>query len=234
MSTSRRIILTRQKEQNEGWARALAAAGIPVLTLPLIRYENLPLPVGWDPEDFAWILFTSPHAVQAFCGAGLKPGQARVGALGTGTGTAVQACGFPIDFAPGLKDGVAFAKAFAAHAQPPAAVLLPGPEQRLPEPVAILEQAGFLVRQLPLYRTVAVAAADLPAAPFEPRDVVFFCSPSTVQAFCAVWDERLACVAIGETTATAARACGFAPQVAAEPDLQAMVRAAGLDLDLKP
>ncbi len=233
MSNCERIILTRQKERNADWAHVLSAAGLKVYELPLIRFENLPLPPGFGPADSNWILFTSPQAVHAFFEAGLRPRDAEIGALGQGTAAALRALEIPVHFAPGLKDGAQFAAAFVAHATAPATVLLPGPERRMREPVAVLEQAGFLVRELPLYRTVPVAAAALPDDPFVPGDVVFFCSPSTVRAFCTAWDKRPACVAIGETTAIAARAEGFAPQVAHTPDLQAMILAAGLDLDLK-
>ena len=53
--------------------------------------------------------------------------------------------------------------------------------------------------------------------------------PEWVRAFVAAWDERPACVAIGETTASFARQEGFKPLVADTPDLEAMIRAAGLD-----
>jgi uroporphyrinogen-III synthase len=49
-----------------------------------------------------------------------------------------------------------------------------------------------------------------------------------VRAFAAAWNDRPDCVAIGATTAAVAREAGFAPEVAATPDLEAMLRAAGL------
>ena len=228
-----RIVLTRQQERNRPWADALRRAGIDVLELPLIRFE--PLPPAQDPlvDDHDWILFTSPQAVRAFLEAGLTPGSARLGALGRGTAAALTDVGLEAEFTPGVNDGVEFATAFIAAVSAPATVLLPGPQSRLREPVAMLEQAGFLVRELPLYRTEPVPAAELPDSPFRPGDVVFLCRPSTVRAFTAAWDERPECVAIGETTAKAAREAGFTPQVAETPDLQAMVRAAGPDLVLE-
>ena len=84
--------------------------------------------------------------------------------------------------------------------------------------------------EVALYETESRAAgraagrADLRAG-----DIVFFCSPSAVRAFAGAWTERPRCVAIGETTARAAREAGFATAVAATPDLEAMVLAAGLD-----
>ncbi len=231
MNQNPRIILTRQRERNQAWAQALTAAGLAVYELPLIRFQSFS--VAADLGAFDWILFTSPQAVRAFQESGLASGSARIGALGPGTAAALGAMDQPVDFQPGLKDGVEFATAFVHHTSAPASVLLPGPERRMREPVAILTQAGFLVRELALYRTVPIPREELPTSPFDPEDVVFFCSPSTVRAFCDAWEQRPQCIAIGETTAAAARAEGFAPRVAATPDLQAMIQALDLDLDLK-
>jgi uroporphyrinogen-III synthase len=60
--------------------------------------------------------------------------------------------------------------------------------------------------------------------------VYFFCSPSAVRAFAAARAERPDCVAIGETTAAACREHGFEVRVATNPDLESMLRAAGLEI----
>ena len=229
MATERSIILTRDAARNRIWADALTTAGIGCLDLPLIRFEKLPLPQDLDPAAFDWLLFTSPQGVRSFLESCLTFGSARLGALGAGTAAALRTAGVTVEFDPQQKDGAAFAREFCSRFTPPAAILLPGPDRRMDEPVAILAGAGFTVRELPLYRTVPVPPADLPAAPCAPGDVVFFCSPSTVRAFAAAWDERPETVAIGVTTARACREAGFPVTVAETPDLRAMVRAAGLD-----
>jgi uroporphyrinogen-III synthase len=96
------------------------------------------------------------------------------------------------------------------------------------EPRASLAAAGHRVQELPLYATLPVAAAAIAAADLRPDDVLFFCSPSAVRAFAAARDDKLRCVAIGATTADACRAAGFEATVAGTPDLEAMIRAAGL------
>jgi uroporphyrinogen-III synthase len=73
-----------------------------------------------------------------------------------------------------------------------------------------------------------VPPEQLPPAPLAAGDVIFFCSPTAVRAFAAAWNDRPDCVAIGATTAAVAREAGFTPEVAATPDLEAMLRAAGL------
>ncbi len=231
MPAARRIILTRQHKRNREWAVALRLADIPVLELPLIRFVPLPVPTGLDPGSFDWILFTSPQAVRAFREAGLDRGNARVGSLGSGTAAALTGAGLPVDFDPGCHDGAEFAAAFAAAHQAPARLLWPGPEKRMDAPLRVLTEAGFDVTEAALYRTEPVPREELPADPWLPGDVLFFCSPSAVRAFAAAYAVRPACVAIGETTAAAAREAGFTPRTASAPDLASMVRAAGLDID---
>ena len=229
MAHEPRIILTRERERNRPWAAELALAGYGVLEMPLVRYEPLPVPVDFDGTGFDWILFTSPQGVAAFRSAGLDPGDARMACLGDGTGAALAAAGWNDALGLQTRDGVEFAQAFLATIQDPGRVLLPGPRRRMSEPRASLTTVGCEVRELALYETVPVSANELPSAPPASGDIVFFCSPSTVRAFAGAWSERPPCVAIGESTAAAAKAEGFPTSTALTPDLDAMVRAAGLD-----
>lgn len=226
-----RIVLTRASEANRPWRRSLEAAGAEVLVLPLVRFEPLPLPPDHDPRAFDWILFTSPQGVRAFCDADLSPAGARVGALGGGTAAALAACGLPDDLGTRTRTGAELARSFFDQILPPASILLPGPLKRLDEPRLGLVAAGFEVTELALYRTDPVPAAYLPAAPFADGDVVFFCSPSAVDAFVAAYAERPRCVAIGTTTAVAAREAGFPVHMADEPSLAGMARACHLELE---
>jgi uroporphyrinogen-III synthase len=224
-----RIVLTRERERNRSWADELAGAGLRVLELPLVRFEPLPAAGDCDAAAFDWILFTSPQGVKAFADAGLEPGRARMAALGEGTAAALAAAGWTDALGLTTRDGVEFVQAFMAVVAEPGRVLLPGPRRRMSEPRASLTTAGCEVRELALYETLPVPATELPSDPFAPGDIVFFCSPSTVRAFTGMWTERPRCVAIGASTADAARAAGFPTEVAATPDLDAMVRAAGLE-----
>ena len=229
MTFSGRIVLTRQRESNRTWAMRLESAGLAVLDLPLVRFVPLAVPLEFDVAACDWILFTSPQGVRAFAAAGLDPRTAQVAALGPGTAAVFPDVGLRDDLGLATADGAELAVAFAAAVPAPAKVLLPGPAKRLREPRNTLERAGFTVTELPLYATAIVPAAELPATPLAPGDIVFFCSPSAVRAFVGAWSERPDCVAIGETTAATARDAGFPTRVAATPDLEAMVLAAGLD-----
>ncbi len=229
MTSRRPIVLTREAQQNRPWAERLREAGHDVVELPLLRYRSLVAPGAVHARGYDWILFTSPHAATAFCALGVDIGKARLACLGAGTARALAAAGHPAVLDLGTRDGAEFAAAFVAGVAPPARLLLPGSARRLPEPRATLEAAGFGVTELALYETEAVPPADLPAVPPAPAGIVFFASPSAVRAFVGAWAARPDCVAIGETTAQAAREAGFATTVAAAPDLEAMVLAAGLD-----
>ena len=224
---ARRIVLTRHEEANRLWAERLRQAGHAVLELPLLRFEPLAAPAG--PVTGDWILFTSPQGVRAFVAAGLAAGTARMACLGTGTAAALAEVGLTDALGLETRDGAELAAAFTGRVNTPARVVLPGPDRRLTEPRATLEAAGFTVHELPLYKTVAALPEDLPSAPFAAGDMVFFCSPSAVRAFTGAWRHRPDCVSIGETTAPLLREAGFAPLVSDEPNLQSMVRAAGLD-----
>ncbi len=229
MTDELRIILTRQKDNNQAWAARLETAGHTVVEVPLIRYETLPVSDDLDPGSFDWILFTSPQGVKAFTAAGFSPGNARMGALGAGTADALVTAGLRDDLGARTLDGAEFAQVFLAKVSGGGRVLLPGADRRLADPRASLSAAGFEVTELPLYKTCSVPVKELPAVEFASGDIVFFCSPSTVRAFTEAWNIRPRCVAIGETTARASRPAGFETVVAATPDLSAMVLAAGLD-----
>jgi uroporphyrinogen-III synthase len=229
MTTTPRIILTRQEDRNRDWSARLVAAGRTVFELPLLRYEPLALPEGTETGTYDWILFTSPQGVTAFVAAGLNIGSAQCGVLGAGTAAALSAAGLRDDLQARVRTGAELAQAFLAKATAPGRVLLPGPLRRLGEPTESLTAAGFEVKELALYVTLPVETGDLPSLEFASGDIVFFCSPSAVKSFVKSLSERPRCVAIGQTTGQVARAAGFPTAVAATPDLEAMVLAAGLD-----
>lgn len=227
MGAGRRVVLTREAQANAPWLARLGEIGLAALDLPLLRYVDLeaPAPAGaWD-----WALLTSPQAVRRFVAWTGRPDGLKLGALGAGTAMALREAGLPDELRSAAVDGAELARDFLARERAPRRVLLPGAEKRLDEPGASLRAAGHHVLAVALYRTTVVPPADLPPAPLRGGDVVFFCSPSAVRAFAAAWDDRPDCVAIGATTAAAAREAGFDPGVAATPDLEGMLRAAGLE-----
>ena len=228
MKMTPRIILTREQNRNQAWAKRLDTAGFSHAAMPLVRYAPLPLPIELDLAAYDWILLTSPQAAQAFAALQSDIGAARCAVLGHGTASALAEVGWPIAYNAGAIDGAEFVTGFLATAREPGPILLPGPKRRLAEPRASLIAAGYTVQELPLYETLPVAAGDIAAVGLCADDVVFFCSPSAVRAFAGARDDKPRCVAIGRTTAAACRTAGLDPAVADKPDLDSMVRAAGL------
>lgn len=228
MSEPVRIVLTREQNSNQAWATRLEQAGLAWLAMPLVRFAPLPVPADVTPAGFDWVLLTSPQGVRALAERYPEPGTARIAVLGHGTARAVTEAGWTVAFDAGALDGAEFGHAFLRVAGSPGTVLLPGPRRRLTEPRATLEKAGYTVQELPLYETLPTAASAIAAVPLTANDVVFFCSPSAVRAYCAARNDKPRCVAIGRTTAEACRTAGMNPAVAETPDLDSMVRAAGL------
>ena len=108
MTAPRRIILTRSREQCDAWQPTLAAAGLEVLCLPLIRYTPRPLPADLDSTTWDWVLFTSPQAVRAFCAEQLEIGAAKLGTLGAGTGESLARAGHEDSLGVRAADGSSF------------------------------------------------------------------------------------------------------------------------------
>ncbi len=202
--------------------------GVEVLTLPLLQFSQLDVSPTMDTAGFDWVLFTSPQGVRSFFDAELPYGSAQFGVLGEGTASALLTCGHDDHLGVRALDGGGLAREFIKRVPSPVRVLLPGPTHRMDDPHATLSAAGYDAVELPLYQTDTVPASDLPSDPWQPDDLIFFASPSAVHACVAVWEPNTPCIAIGETTAAAARLAGFKVAIADTPDLEAMIQAAGL------
>lgn len=102
-----RVVVTRPQRDAQGWVRALAAAGLDVLALPLIEIsavaDQAPLHSAWQRlGDYVGVMFVSGNAVDAFfaarplaCASFGAPaaGQARAWATGPGTRAALLRAG---------------------------------------------------------------------------------------------------------------------------------------------
>ena len=68
-----------------------------VLDLPLVRFDDLPVPTNIDLAAHDWILVTSPQGARALAVTGLPTGEARFAALGAGTAAALAEVGLRDD-----------------------------------------------------------------------------------------------------------------------------------------
>ena len=228
MSYQPRIILTRQQQRNKAWHLKLVEAGYEVFDLPLVCFASVDVPSEFLNDSFDWILFTSPQGVESFMASEMRVKSAKLGVLGHGTSLALYEAGLADDLGFHGLDGVELAAAFVKKVSAPATVLLPGAAKRMDDPRLTLVAAGFTVSELPLYKTLPVSPNEMDID-FQSNDLLFFCSPSAVSAFVAAFTERPKCVAIGETTAAVCRENNFPTKVADQPDLNAMVCAAGCE-----
>jgi len=235
------VVVTASAGSFPGLAEALRAIPAAVEELPLMTFAP---PLDWAPVDaaladlgrFDAVAFTSPRSAGALA--------ARVGALGVAipAGTAIWAAGAGTTQALGAGLGpvrqpderaVGERGAAAALAQALLAdgvrgpVLFPCGDIRRDELPARLRQDGVRVEEIVCYRSVLASESAARRAADRARLLVV-ASPSVAELLaraCAT-DARPALLAVGPTTAAAARATGWAPAgVAARPTTDALVAA---------
>ncbi|HEY7638063.1 MAG TPA: uroporphyrinogen-III synthase [Gemmatimonadales bacterium] len=234
------VVVTASSGTFPGLVEALRALPVAVEECPLVSFEA---PPEWGPVDSAlerWgefeaIAFTSPRAARAFLGR-LSERRARrpaspgpqVWAGGAGTAAAlgdllgrVQR---PSDEAVGeFGSAGALAQAMmAAGVSGP--VLFPCGDRRREELPARLRDLGVEVEEVVCYRSVLAAEAEARAAA-ERAQVLVVASPSVAHLLARSCPPgiRPALLAVGPTTAAAARACGWPPAaVAAHPSTEAL------------
>jgi uroporphyrinogen-III synthase len=232
----RRIVVTRRPGQASELVQQLTARGATVVEVPAIEIAAAPDPSALDAAlealgRYQWIVFTSANTVNAVLGRltvlGLEPRLGargpKVAAVGPATAAALRQS-FPQDpvaIAPEESFRAAsVADALARRGISGARVLLPGSTRAREELPALLRAAGATVDVVAAYATVeppdlAERVSQALAGGF---DLVAFASPSAVEAFAAAAGDRargLEAVAIGPTTAEAARAAGFEVRVVA-------------------
>ncbi len=231
----KRILVTRAEQDAGSLADLLELAGAQPIAAPTIAFEPpedvAPLDdvllraVG---DEFAWIVFATPRAVNAF-GERMKahgvqaPLPAKIGAVGPSTVAALEVLGFRADFMP-----IEFTSKELAATFPKGEgkVLLPRADIAPPDLEEGLASRGWMPIRVTAYRTVHPAAL-----PDEARlalshgwvDALAFTSASTVRGFVrmaggaeAVPNEaKVAC--IGPVTAEAAGLAGLQVDAVAEP-----------------
>jgi hydroxymethylbilane synthase len=205
-----------------GGARAEA---ISVIATPMVASgDEIDAWLGDPQRDRPFVLFASAHAVNRLWTPGRKAAlaAARIGAIGRATARALAGRGIPVDLIPQREDGAGLAEAFLALGLPTStAVLLPRAKEGRPELRDALRSAGYDVRELVLYETHVTPLEKVA----EEWDAVLVASPSGAEALPRT-PFRAKLVAIGETTAAALRARGFAvAAVAARPTTAGMVEA---------
>ena len=235
----RRVLVTRTRRQASRLAEALRAEGAEPLLLPAIEIRRRAVPeyvqrslAGLRTRSYAWVVFTSENAVEAYFELLREAGEdarlfagAQLVAVGGATSRALAARGLAADLVPARASGEGVAEALAELGVSNATVLLPRAEQARPELVRGLRAAGAEVDEVTLY--LAAPPADPPAEVLAALragavDAVTFTSWSTVRNLATLLGGNLeplrgAVVAcIGPATAEAALEAGLPPDVVAE------------------
>lgn len=203
IGTNRTVSAFRQKMEDAG------KAVVPLVTMQVCRresYDALQKQIA-DIRSYDWIFFTSRQAVELFFEAFRESGedvrklaQCSFAVIGRGTYETLREHGIYADFMPTQADTEAFAKQFVqkylqntrgkrknqgkenAMAEP-MRILFPHAVQANPLTGDILQNAGALVTELPVYDVVGKRCGDFSRLS-EISDYVFF-SASGVRAFFA-------------------------------------------------
>lgn len=233
------VAITRPEDQARGLAAMLRARGATPHVCPTvaIQFECSPeLDAALSAvSTVAWIAFTSANAVRAVS-AGLRrigrtiPAGVRLAAVGSATATAVEAMLRRADFV--ASGGGADALAVELPDVVGRRVLFPCGDLASDALEDGLARRGAAVHRVVAYRTVRGDGVEslrrLVAT--EALDVVIFASPSAVKNAASALEggaaQRPVVACIGASTAAAARADGFPPEVVADEQSDAGIVAA--------
>jgi uroporphyrinogen-III synthase len=227
----KRVVITRPVDDAGDLAELLRAEGAEVLEAPAI--EILPAAATGPLDEavadlceggFAWVVFSSPRAVDAVCERmdrlGYRRGvAAMIAAVGPATAAALVEAGFHVHLVADPHTTEALAEEFPAGR---GRVLLPRADIAPSGVEEALAAKGWTPVRVVAYRTglSATLPNDVSAALAAGRvDAVTFSSASIVRGFARLTAERegFAAVCIGPVTARAAREEGFSVAATAEP-----------------
>jgi len=231
------VVLTAAAGSFPGLAEALRALPAEVVQMPLLSFAP---PPDWSDVDHAIrelsryeaIAFTSPRAVIAFGTRWKETGRASLPpawAGGPGTASALASLTSAVRTTPEEETGRLGAAAALAAAilreGISGPVLFPCGEIRRDELPTRLRQEGIEVDEVVCYRSV-VAGDDAARDAVRRAGILIVTSPTVAELLARVSapTPRPPLLAVGPTTAAAARAAGWAPTaVATRPEVDALV-----------
>lgn len=232
------VVLSIAPGSLAGLAERLRGEGLTVREVPLLSFGP---PEDWAPVDraifrlpeFKAVAVTSPRAAQAFTArvtghrVNPPPGQ-EAWAPGATTAEPLRDLFDPVRLPSSLVSldagagSILGSAMLAAHVGSP--VLFPCGDTHRDELSAVLRAGGVVVDEVVCYRSL-LAPDDEARRALLGADVLLVASPrvATLAAKVSPRDERPALIAIGPTTAAAARAAGWAPAgVAKRPTVDAV------------
>jgi uroporphyrinogen-III synthase len=228
VSGKMRVALTQSRGRLEVVQEMLEQRGYEVLRQPLIETQPL-LDDATRLEaqkllDCAWLLFTSRTAAETWQQLGLHFNKGiyplvtpNIGAVGIKTAEALKAIGAEVSIIADQQNAENFAEMFLSHPKAASPVGLPQGDKALDTVQKKLEQHGFEVRPVVIYKTI------LQTKTFQNIDVIVLSSPSAVEALENIGHAKL--VAIGATTLKAIEARGWQAVQSSSPNAESIVEA---------
>jgi uroporphyrinogen III methyltransferase/synthase len=243
--SGKRIVVTRTRRQASELSDRLRALGADVIELPTIRIEPPTdlrefAELVQDAHGYDWIVFTSPHGVEAFFDLFFKLyddareiGAVKIAAIGPATAQRVKDFHLHVDLQP--EEFVAEAVVREFHKQGDMEnlrILLARAEKARDVLPKQLSSLGAIVDEAFAYRTVAETRDNTGARRRlleDGADLITFTSSSTVENFLALdlpWPKRMQVASIGPVTSKTARERGLKVAVEAHRhDITGLVEA---------
>lgn len=238
----KKILVTRPRELISSMAAKLREKGAEVLELPAIRT----IPIRPNPAleacfeklgRYHWVVFTSPTGVNIFFDALKQAGRdiralagAKLAAIGSGTGKALEARGLFADLIPDIYDGEALGRALAQVCRPGERILIPRAaigNRELTEELSKVEHLE--VEDIATYDTCYESQELIDERmEFEQGriDYAVFTSASTVKGFARAVEgldySKVKAVCIGKQTKAAADALGMETYMARQATMDSV------------
>lgn len=231
MRASRRVVLTRPPEDNQRLRAAIGEGAAEFIEYPCIAIEPLPIAHGVlekvSSSLYDAAVFVSRNGVTRFfeeveAASQPRPSRPRqVLAIGNGTAELLVQNGWPPTALPSDARAEVAVVELDSLLHGEGAVLHVRGEIGGTLIQDALRKRGRTVDEAILYRTVDPVTTPLPRS--EVSTLIVFASPSAVRHFMAHNEEPVGeALAIGETTAAAARRAGFTVGVLPSSDLQGL------------
>jgi uroporphyrinogen-III synthase len=221
----KRVLLTRSVEDNRAWAELLRRRGVQPLVLACIRTAPRPEAAGEllrELADCDWLALSSRRAVAAVAAI---PASVRIACVGPATAAAALEAFGRVDRVAALGTGRSLGAELAATLPRSSRVVVAAAEDGRTDIEEVLRPAGIDVRRVDVYRTLPVERSaegerKSPPLPIDDLalDALFLASPTAVRGLVnqVLVPKSADAVALGPTTAAAAREAGIAVRAEAQ------------------
>ena len=249
----KKMLVTRPKDRSSALASKLRKLGAEVVEIPAIKTVEIDIneniqSVYANIRDYNYILFTSPFGVKVFLGQLRKLnidirriGDARIGAIGSATKTALNEAGLMVDIIPKVYSAKELGKYVAEVCTDADKILIPRAEIGSPGLIEELNKCGAAITDLAIYRTIKNHNEnDIYEKLLAEKEImadncyVLFTSASSVEGFVDMAGKKdynkVKAICIGEQTKAAADKYNMKTYVSEEATIDSMVELALSDI----